>query len=184
MASAIVIGDGPGGLSAALFLAKKGVKVDVFGKNETAMHSAMLYNYLGIPAMTGSEFQRTAREQVASFGARLHDQRVSALEQVDGGFAVVTEDGARYTGQYVVIAEGKGMKLAASLGLSKSEGGVEVDQNGRTAIDGLYVVGRTTRINRSQAIISAGAGATAALDILAREAGKDVRDYDTVPEDD
>jgi thioredoxin reductase len=183
MASAIIIGDGPGGLSAALFLAKKGVEVTVFGKNETPMHSAMLYNYLGIPAMTGSEFQRVARGQVASFGARLHDQRVSSIEQADGGFAVITEEGARYAAQYVVIAEGKGMRLATSLGLAKTDAGIEVDQNGRTALDGLYVVGRTTRINRSQAIISAGAGAAAALDILAREAGKDVRDYDSVPDD-
>jgi hypothetical protein len=35
--------------------------------------------------------------------------------------------------------------------------------------------------NRSQAIISAGAGAVAAVDILAREEGKDVQDWDTPP---
>ena len=41
------------------------------------------------------------------------------------------------------------------------------------------MVGRSTRPGRSQAIISAGDGARAALDILAREAGKDVQDWDT-----
>jgi thioredoxin reductase len=47
----------------------------------------------------------------------------------------------------------------------------------------VYVVGRLARPNRSQAIISAGAGAAAALDILSREAGEDVHDWDSPPKD-
>jgi thioredoxin reductase (NADPH) len=39
------------------------------------------------------------------------------------------------------------------------------------------------RPKRSQAIISAGAGAVAALDILAREEGKDIQDWDTPPKE-
>ena len=35
MASVLVVGDGPGGLSAALFLAKNGMDVAVFGQNTT-----------------------------------------------------------------------------------------------------------------------------------------------------
>jgi thioredoxin reductase (NADPH) len=39
------------------------------------------------------------------------------------------------------------------------------------------------RPDRSQAIISAGAGAVAALDILSREAGRDVHDWDSPSKD-
>ena len=53
MADVLIIGDGPGGLSAALFLAKNDMNVTVFGQNKTLMHDAMLYNYLGIPQITG-----------------------------------------------------------------------------------------------------------------------------------
>ena len=51
-------------------------------------------------------------------------------------------------------------------------------------LDRAYAIGRLVRPERSQAIISACAGATAALEILSREAGTDVHDWDTPPEHD
>lgn len=183
MAKVLIIGDGPGGLSAALFLAKKGTEVTVFGKNQTDMHRAMLYNYLGIPEIAGGEFQEIAREQVGGFGAEIHDLKVTGVEKTQDGFLVTTEDGGQHQGQYVILAEGKRLELAKSLDLPRTPDGVEVDRKGRTSVDGLYVVGRSSGIAQSQAIISAGQGATAALDILSREAGKPVNDYDVVPGD-
>jgi thioredoxin reductase (NADPH) len=180
MNGVIIVGDGPAGLSAALFLAKNGQDVIVFGINKTAMHSARLYNYLGIPEIAGSNFQQVARAQVQKFGAKILDQLVTAIEKTAGGFAVSTESGERYEGKYLIIAEGKSIKLAQSMGLTITSSGVEVDHNYRSVIDKLYVVGRSTRLTRSQAVISAGTGAVAALDILATEKGKDFVDYDTV----
>ena len=83
MAKVIIVGDGPGGLSAALFLAKLDMDVTVFGVDKTAMHDAMLYNYLGIPEMTGSEFQKIARQQVTGFGAALQNKLVTGIEKTD-----------------------------------------------------------------------------------------------------
>ncbi|MBT8241986.1 MAG: FAD-dependent oxidoreductase, partial [Acidimicrobiia bacterium] len=79
MTHTIVVGDGPGGLSAALFLAKNGSEVTVYGKDETAMHFAYLHNYLGIDEISGSDFQERAREQATSVGAELHDIRVTSV---------------------------------------------------------------------------------------------------------
>ena len=183
MTKVIIIGDGPGGLSSALFLAKKGVDVTVFGKDQTAMHYAELYNYLGIPKILGSDFQKIARQQVLDFGADLQDTLVTDVGKAEDGFTVTTENGATHNAKYVVLAEGKGVKLNESLGLAKEGRSVEVDRNGRTAVAGLYAVGRSTKMNRSQAIISAGEGASAALDILSTEAGRDVLDYDSPPKE-
>ena len=180
MASVTIIGDGPGGLSAALFLAKNGQAVTVFGLDKTSMHYAMLYNYLGIPEITGSDFQEVARQQVQKFGAKIWEQEVTGVERTAAGFTVTTANGERHDSKYMVIAEGKGLSLAKSLGLSTTNAGVEVDRNFRTSIDNLYVVGRSTQIQRSQAIISAGSGAVAALDILSTEKGKDFNDFDSV----
>jgi len=180
MAQVLIVGDGPAGLSAALFLAKKGMQVTVFGVDQSDMHRAMLYNYLGIPEITGSDFQKIARDQVRRFGADIQDVKVTAIEKTAGGFQVTTEDGRQHGARYLVLAEGKRLELARSLDLPRSPEGVAVDNVGRTSIEALYVIGRTAGIPRSQAIISAGQGATAALDILSSEAGKHVNDYDVV----
>lgn len=180
MAQVLIVGDGPAGLSAALFLAKKGMEVTVFGVDQSDMHRAKLYNYLGIPEITGSDFQKIARDQVKKFGATIRGLRVTGIEKAAEGFTVTTEDGAQHQGKYLVLAEGKRLELAKSLDLPRTPEGVKADSVGRSAVEGLYVVGRGAGIPRSQAIISAGQGATAALDILSTEAGKHVKDYDEV----
>ncbi|HWB72236.1 MAG TPA: FAD-dependent oxidoreductase [Egibacteraceae bacterium] len=179
MAKVVVVGDGPAGLSAALFLAKNDQDVLVYAQDNTAMHYAELHNYLGIRQIDGSEFQAIAREQTAGFGADLREEEVTDVVP-DGATFVVRTNGAEERADYVVLAGGKAaQRLARGLGAATEGGTVAVDTEYRTGVDRVYAVGRVARPNRSQAIISAGAGATAALDILAREAGKDVTDWDT-----
>jgi thioredoxin reductase len=179
MPTVIIIGDGPGGASAALFLAKNKVDVVVFGDDKSAMHYAYLKNYLGIPAIMGAEFQRVAREQITAVGARVRDERVSAVSGGAGRFEVKTEAGDTLTAKYLILSEGKGPRLAKTLGLQFDENkGIATDRNAHTSVEGVYVVGRSARPGRSQAIISAGDGASAAIDILSREAGHDVLDWD------
>jgi thioredoxin reductase len=180
MAKVLIVGDGPAGLSAALFLAKNGHEVTVFGQNETAMHYAKLYNYLGILQITGTEFQRIAKAQVSSFGAELIDVEVKSVARTDGGFTVTTAEDETREGDYLVLAAGASKPFADSLGLGEnSAGGVAIDREGRTEIKGLYYVGWASRPKRTQAIISAGEGAAAALSILSEEQGKDFHDFDT-----
>lgn len=183
MARVIVVGDGPGGLSAALFLAKNGHDVKVFGQDKTAMNYAQLHNYLGIPEIDGTEFQGIARQQVTSQGAEIRDEEVTSVV-ISGVLSVSTEAGS-HEADYLILTEGKKPELARSLGVNQDESGaIIVDQDNRSSVDRVYVVGRSVRPSRSQAIISAGAGAVAAVDILAREAGKDVQDWDTPPKSD
>ena len=182
MPDVIVVGDGPGGLSAALFLAKNDSTVTVFGQDETLMHKALLYNYLGIPKMTGPEFQRVSREQVRSFGGDIQDVEVSSVEKGADGFEVKTADGKSHQAQYLILATGPANPLAEGLGIAKEADGLVADRNGRTSVEGLYVLGWSTRLKKIQAIISAGDGACAALDILSAKAGEDMHDFDLIEE--
>lgn len=182
MAKVIVVGDGPAGLSAALFLAKNGQEVQVFGQNGTGMNFAYLNNYLGLAGIAGTEFQAAARHQVAAAGAALREIRVHEVSAGDGAVQAGLEGGETVEADYLVLAEGKNPVLARSLGLAEDErGGVRTDSEGLSAHPRVYVVGRGARPGRSQAIISAGDGARAALHILSREAGKDIQDWDTPP---
>ena len=182
MPDVIVIGDGPGGLSAALFLAKNQLDVVVFGQDKTAMNYALVKNYLGIPEILGTEFQRIARHQVAGHGAKLRGDAVATLATTDDGFAVTLEAGERLTAKFLVLSEGKGPRLAKQLGLAFDENnGIATDRNAKSSVDGVYIVGRSARPGRSQAIISAGDGAAAAIDILSRVKGENFVDWDEPP---
>lgn len=182
MARVIIVGDGPGGLSAGLFLSKNGQDVTVFGTDKTAMNYAYLHNYLGIPGISGTEFQLVARKQATEHGTTILDSEVTSIA-INGIFTVATEAGS-FEADYLVLSEGKSPELARSLEAKVDEtGAVIVDRDNRTSVDKVYAIGRSVRPARSQAIISAGAGAVAALDILAREEGKDVQDWDSPPKD-
>jgi len=182
MADVIVIGDGPGGLSAALFLAKSNIDVVVFGQDKTAMNYALVRNYLGIPEIMGTEFQKVARAQVGGFGVSVRDEKVETIAKEDKGFRVTVEGGVHLHARYLVLSEGKAPKLAKQLGLVFDEKtGIATDKNAKSTLDGVYVVGRSSRPGRSQAIISAGDGAAAAIDILSREKREDVVDWDEPP---
>jgi thioredoxin reductase len=182
MPDVIVIGDGPGGLSAALFLAKNQLDVVVFGQDKTAMNFALVRNYLGIPEILGTEFQRLSRAQVTALGARLRGDRVETVAAAGDGWEVTLEGGERQTARYLVLSEGKGPRLAKQLGLVFDEvNGIATDRNAKSSLDGVYIVGRSARPGRSQAIISAGDGAAAAIDILSRVKGESFVDWDEPP---
>lgn len=180
----IVVGGGAAGLSAALFTAKNGLETLVFDTDETWLHHAHLFNYLGIRSQDGEAFLEEAREHATEdHGADLHqDEEVTAVEQSDDGF-VVTTDSDEYSSRYLVLATGADRELADALGCAFGENGtVEVDVTMETSIAGAYATGAMVREEEWQAIISAGDGAAAALNILSTEHDEPFHDFDT-PDD-
>lgn len=192
MTDVTIVGDGPTGLSAALFLAKNGMSVDVFGDDQTRMHGAYLYNYLGIPEIHGSEFMEIAREQCETFGAALHRERIVSIAETEGGFAAVTEEGEKFGSTYLILAVGKNRELTEDIGIEReeretfqrraghafSEETIAVGANGETSVENAYAGGWATDMDKVQAAIAVGDGARIALEILSREAGKPVHDFD------
>jgi thioredoxin reductase (NADPH) len=180
MAHVAVVGGGPAGLSAALFCAKNGLDATVFDTDETWMHKAHLFNYLGIESMDGSAFLETARQQADEYGVdRRQGEEVVAVGQHGDGFVLETGSGD-YDADYVVFATGADRDLPAELGCETTEAGpVVVDVDMETSVDGAYATGATARAEKWQAVIAAGDGAAAALDILSTEKGEKFHDFDT-----
>ncbi|ELY80160.1 NAD(P)/FAD-dependent oxidoreductase [Natrinema pallidum] len=198
MPDVAIVGGGPAGLSAALFTAKNGLETTVFDTDETWMHKAHLFNYPGIRSISGSEYMELTRDQVSDRGADVRvGEEVIDIESDDGGFRLETSvasetqraDGdavdadGEYEADYVVLATGADRSMAADLAIDFADDGtVDVDLDTETSIDDLYATGAMVRDEEWQAVIAAGDGASAALDILSKEKGEHFHDFD-VPTD-
>lgn len=177
-----VVGGGPAGLSAALFTQKNGLDTVLFDTDKTWMHKAHLFNYLGVGSVDGTAFMETARRQVDSFGVdRRQGVEVTGVSKTDGGFSIETDDGA-LTASYVVLATGAKRDLAEGLGCAFADDLVDVGVTMETSIENAYATGAMVRKEEWQAVIAAGDGAAAGLNILSKEKGDRYHDFD-VPAD-
>jgi thioredoxin reductase len=183
MADVAIVGGGPAGLGAALLTAKNDLDTVVFDTDETWLHSAHLFNYLGVESVGGDEFLDVARRQVDSHGAdRRQGEAVVRVDQTDEGFAV-RADANGCTARYVVLATGQSRDLADDLGCEfDDDGSVSVDENARTTVEGVYAAGWIARKDKIQVAVSVGMGTAAALDVLSREIGRPFHDFDTPDE--
>ncbi len=180
MSHVIVVGGGPAGLSGALFTAKNGLDTTLFDTDRTWMRSAHLFNYLGIESIDGTAFLDVARAQVDEFGVdRNQDQQVTGMTKNGSEFHVTAEE-TTYAADYVVLATGTNRDLAASLGCAFTDDDVvDVDVTMETSVENAYATGAMVRLEEWQAVISAGDGAAAALNILSKETGEPFHDFDT-----
>lgn len=180
MARAIVVGGGPAGLSAALFLAKNGVETTAFDTEESWMTKAHLFNYLGHRSIAGPELMAIARGQVRDRGGEVVlGEEVTAVSSDADGFRVETTDSSDRA-DYVVLATGANRDLAEAAGCSlDADGVVEVALSMETSVPDLYATGAMVRDQEWQAVIAAGDGAAAALHILSKERGERFHDFDT-----
>jgi len=182
MAKVGVVGGGPAGLSAALYTQKNGLDTLVFDTDKTWMHQAHLFNYPGIGSMDGSVWIQQARNQVEAFNAEfLADTEIQEIELDKDHFRLIAEE-EQQTVSYLILATGTDRQLAEQLGCEFNGDLVEVDLNMKTSVENAYATGGMVRDQRWQAIISAGDGATAALDVLSKEKGTGFHDFDTPEE--
>ncbi|MES3517752.1 MAG: FAD-dependent oxidoreductase [Natronomonas sp.] len=183
MSSVAIVGGGPAGLSAALFTAKNGLETTVFDTDETWMHKAHLFNYPGIGSVDGTVFMNNLRDQVDSFDVeRRQDTEVTAVSRSDDeGFSIETDDDI-HDAEYVILATGADRSLAEGLDCAFDDETVDVDVSMETSVTNAYATGAMVRAEEWQAVISAGDGAAAALNILSKEKGEHFHDFD-VPAD-
>ena len=183
MADVLVVGGGPAGLSAALFAEKNGLETTVFDTDGTWLHKAHMFNYPGVGSQDGTALLDTMRNQVDNFGVeRKQGEEVTGVAEIGDGFAVTTAEG-EYEAPYVVLATGANRDLAEELGCELTdEGVVDASVNMETSVENVYATGAMVRAEEWQAVISAGDGAAAALNILSKEKGEHYHDFD-VPAD-
>lgn len=104
---AIVIGKGPSGISAAIYLQRANLDVTVIGKDFGALAQAQLIeNYYGFDRpISGIELAETGQRQAEHLGIPVLSEEVTSIE-ADGEFTVRTTQGV-YRAKAVLLATGK-----------------------------------------------------------------------------
>jgi thioredoxin reductase len=104
---ALVVGGGPAGLSAAMWLARYRRKVLLIDSGEYRNESVeLVHGYLGCDPALPVEFRERARKELADYDTfALAEARAQSIEQVAEGFVLRTDDEV-YEASRLVLATG------------------------------------------------------------------------------
>ena len=178
-----VIGGGAAGLTAAHFLARAGVAVEVFDQDRSILKRALLNNLPGSAELEGRELLASLRAKLAAAGVLTSATKVDDVRPAGEGFNVVAGDD-QISARYIVLATGQGTLKLASLEVDTTEArqpfvkvNVVTDHWGATSIPGVWAAGVVAGWP-SQAVVCAGSGANVAIEIISALKGEFWVDHD------
>ncbi|WP_255196766.1 FAD-dependent oxidoreductase [Halorarius litoreus] len=170
-----IVGGGVAGLTAATFTARAGLDTLVIDHGESILaRNAHLENVPGFPlGINARTFLSLLREQAAENGVEFHEARVTRVSETDDGLrlrAEVSDGETDITTSYALAtswSDSGYLDELADVGLTKrgSKVYVDVDDFGRTGVDGLYAAGRIAE-KPHQTVVAAGHGAEVALTLI------------------
>lgn len=170
----VIVGAGVSGLSASIFTARAGLDTLVLDGGESILRrNAHIENYPGFPAGVNSRTLLDLMErQAGRNGATIHDGYVESVdldESADGRrFVVQTADGD-FACDFVVAASKSNPEYLDGLDIELLQRGskkyVDVDQFGRSDVDGFYAAGRLAE-RPHQTIVAAGHGTTVGITVI------------------
>ncbi len=106
----VIIGSGPGGLSAALYASRGKLKTLVLEKNFTVggniALTSLIEDYPGIKEATGEEFAKLLKEHAESFGAVIATGEEVISVDFNSFPRLIKTRNAEYTAKAVIIATG------------------------------------------------------------------------------
>ncbi|MFC3478672.1 NAD(P)/FAD-dependent oxidoreductase [Halobacterium litoreum] len=166
-----IVGGGPAGLTAATYTARAGLETTVFDADEPILaRNAHLENVPGFPAgVNARTFLDATREQAERAGADFEEAFVERVESADEGFRVETAESGAFDADFVVAASWPDVSYLDGFDVERIDRGsktmLDVDEFGRTGVEGLYAAGRIAR-QYHQAVVAAGHGATTGLTVV------------------
>jgi len=170
-ADVCIVGGGVAGLTAGTYTARHGLETLVFDTGESILRrNAHLENVPGFPAGVNARlFLEMLADQAERSGCSLVEAAVTTVSVADGGFRVETEDGDEYGTDYVIAATKNETGYLADIDgvglIDRGKAFVDVDEGGRTGVDGLYAAGRLAE-KPHQTAVCAGHGAEVAVALL------------------
>ncbi|MEX2177269.1 MAG: NAD(P)/FAD-dependent oxidoreductase [Gemmatimonadaceae bacterium] len=102
-----IVGGGPAGLSAGIWLARYLRSVVLVDSGDPRNWETRGINcYLGLPGIRPAELRARGRDEARTYGVTLVDDRVERGEASDDGFVLTLASGARYEARRLLLAIG------------------------------------------------------------------------------
>lgn len=108
MFDSIIIGAGPAGMTAAIYLARKKMKILLLSPDfgGQAIKAATIENYPGFLKISGSDFAEKITSQIKALSVESKNEVVTAVKKAEDGFAVSSKE-QTYKTKTVLICSGK-----------------------------------------------------------------------------
>ena len=121
MYDVIIVGSGPAGISAALYLKRAKKDILIISKDEGTLKKAdKIENYYGIESISGNELYKTGIRQVKKLGVTIENDEVTNIS-FDKYFTITTVNN-EFEAKNVIIATGTNRATANIKGLKEFEG--------------------------------------------------------------
>ncbi len=118
-----IIGGGPGGVSAALYIARGDKRVCVIDGGSSALLKARdIQNYYGTGTVSGETLYRTGLKQAQKVGAEIISGQATFCAYDGTLFCVTLDSGWKLSSRTLVIATGAARKSGGIVGLKEFEG--------------------------------------------------------------
>ena len=127
----VIIGGGPAGLTAAIYLRRAGYEVLVLEKEEEGGQiriSEKVVNYPGIEETDGETLMETMRRQAVNFGAQIRRENVISASLTDHGKVIQTEKN-HYEAPVVIYAAGSVPRKLNFPGEVKAHPDIKIEYN-------------------------------------------------------
>ena len=119
----VIIGQGPAGLSAAIYTARAGVTTMVLGCEPKVAGNYDIDNYFGFPeTISGKDLIDRGAVQARRFGAEILCDQVLSIHFGDSGGYLVKTEGGEYHACAVMLATGVSRKKPGIANLDEYEG--------------------------------------------------------------
>ena len=119
---AVIVGQGPAGVSAALYLQRAGFQTVLVGGGPGGLAKAeRIDNYYGLPAISGEELHAAGVRQAEGLGAVMADDQIVGVEFDGTAFTLVGSNDS-YKGRSILFATGAARVTPPIPGLKELEG--------------------------------------------------------------
>ena len=127
MYDSIIIGSGPAGVTASLYMIRAGLKILVISKNQTALDKAEhIENYYGFEnGISGKDLNDIGIKQAQNLGVEFLQKEVISIKYAENGYEVVVANQGmdeKYLAKTIVLATGTNRNKPRIKGLKEFEG--------------------------------------------------------------